>query len=288
MKLLGFDFDGGRLDVSAHPFCGGVPEDVRLTTRYREDDFVQSLMGTIHETGHGRYEQNLPRAWLGQPVARGALDGDPREPEPVVRDAARRAAARSSALLAPLLAEHFGDQPAFEADNLLALLTRVAARPHPRRRRRGHLSGARDPALRDRARADRGRDRGRGHPRAVGREDAGAARASTRAATSRDGRMQDVHWTDGAVRLLPELHARRDVRGAVVRRDAPRARRTSTPRSRAAISRRLFDWLRANIWSRPAARRRPSCAGAPAAPAGSRTFPSAPRGEISRRVRRCE
>jgi carboxypeptidase Taq len=32
-------------------------------------------MGTVHETGHGRYEQNLPREWLGQPVARGALDG---------------------------------------------------------------------------------------------------------------------------------------------------------------------------------------------------------------------
>jgi carboxypeptidase Taq len=34
MQLLGFDFDAGRLDVSTHPFCGGVPEDVRLTTRF--------------------------------------------------------------------------------------------------------------------------------------------------------------------------------------------------------------------------------------------------------------
>ena len=68
MKLLGFDFEAGRLDESVHPFSGGVPEDVRLTTRYREDDFAQSLMGTIHETGHARFEQNLPRAWLGQPI----------------------------------------------------------------------------------------------------------------------------------------------------------------------------------------------------------------------------
>ncbi|MCP6606327.1 carboxypeptidase M32, partial [Klebsiella pneumoniae] len=36
MKLLGFNFDNGRVDVSAHPFCGGVPEDVRITTRYNE------------------------------------------------------------------------------------------------------------------------------------------------------------------------------------------------------------------------------------------------------------
>ena len=69
MRLLGFDFEAGRLDVSTHPFCGGVPEDVRMTTRFRDDEFVASLTGTIHETGHGRYEQNLPRHLLGQPIA---------------------------------------------------------------------------------------------------------------------------------------------------------------------------------------------------------------------------
>ena len=63
--LLGFDFDAGRLDVSTHPFCGGVPEDVRMTTRFRDDEFLGSLMGTIHETGHGRYEQNRPRELAG-------------------------------------------------------------------------------------------------------------------------------------------------------------------------------------------------------------------------------
>ncbi|HEY4240484.1 MAG TPA: carboxypeptidase M32, partial [Kofleriaceae bacterium] len=63
MALLGFDFDAGRVDVSAHPFCGGVPEDVRITTRYRDDDFIQAMMGIVHETGHARYEQGLPREW---------------------------------------------------------------------------------------------------------------------------------------------------------------------------------------------------------------------------------
>ena len=60
MKLLQFDFNHGRLDISTHPFCGGVSEDVRLTTRYKDNDFVEALMGTIHETGHARYEQNRP------------------------------------------------------------------------------------------------------------------------------------------------------------------------------------------------------------------------------------
>lgn len=68
MTSLGFNFKKGRLDISHHPFCGGVPEDVRLTTRYSEDDFTESLMGIIHETGHARYEQSLPSEWLGQPL----------------------------------------------------------------------------------------------------------------------------------------------------------------------------------------------------------------------------
>ena len=68
MEKIGFNFDQGRLDVSHHPFCGGVAEDVRITTRYSEDDFSESLMGVLHETGHAKYEQGLPKDWLNQPV----------------------------------------------------------------------------------------------------------------------------------------------------------------------------------------------------------------------------
>ncbi|MBT5535062.1 carboxypeptidase M32, partial [Candidatus Poribacteria bacterium] len=58
---LGFDFDAGRLDISAHPFCSGFhPQDVRLTTRYDENEPLSSFFGTLHETGHGLYEQGLP------------------------------------------------------------------------------------------------------------------------------------------------------------------------------------------------------------------------------------
>lgn len=65
---MGFDFSRGRLDVSAHPFCGGAAEDVRMTTRYDERDFLSSTFGVIHETGHALYEMGLPRAWTRQPV----------------------------------------------------------------------------------------------------------------------------------------------------------------------------------------------------------------------------
>jgi carboxypeptidase Taq len=63
MAALGFDFTHGRLDVSHHPFCGGVPDDVRMTTRYRTGEFLSALMGVMHETGHALYEQGLPKEW---------------------------------------------------------------------------------------------------------------------------------------------------------------------------------------------------------------------------------
>lgn len=67
-ERMGFDFKRGRLDVSEHPFCGGAAEDVRMTTRYDEADFLSSVLGVVHETGHALYEMGLPRAWTRQPV----------------------------------------------------------------------------------------------------------------------------------------------------------------------------------------------------------------------------
>src|SRR3990167_11535653 len=68
MKAFQFDFQHGRLDESHHPFCDGVPVDVRITTRYDKNNFLTSLFGTCHETGHALYEQGLPRNWISQPV----------------------------------------------------------------------------------------------------------------------------------------------------------------------------------------------------------------------------
>lgn len=124
MRHLGFDFEAGRLDESAHPFSGGVPEDVRITTRYRDSDFVQSLMGTIHETGHARYEQNLPRDWLGQPVALARSFGI-HESQSLSFEMQLARSPAFAHWLAPLLRAHLGEQQAFVPDNLARLLTRV-------------------------------------------------------------------------------------------------------------------------------------------------------------------
>jgi len=66
---IGFDFDRGRIDTAAHPFCTGLtPGDTRLTTRYTEDDFTSSLFGVLHEAGHGMYEQGLLADQWGRPA----------------------------------------------------------------------------------------------------------------------------------------------------------------------------------------------------------------------------
>jgi carboxypeptidase Taq len=65
---IGFDFSKGRIDTTTHPFCATLgPADVRLTTRYDEEDFTSSLFGVLHETGHGLYELGLPDADFGLP-----------------------------------------------------------------------------------------------------------------------------------------------------------------------------------------------------------------------------
>ncbi len=55
---MGFCLNTGRMDVSVHPFTGGShPTDVRITTRFKEDDLLEGLTGTVHEAGHALYEQ---------------------------------------------------------------------------------------------------------------------------------------------------------------------------------------------------------------------------------------
>ncbi|HEV3138443.1 MAG TPA: carboxypeptidase M32 [Pirellulales bacterium] len=67
---IGFDFRRGRLDVTAHPFCTGLgPHDCRITTRYEEHFFNCAFFGTLHEAGHGIYDQGLPTQWYGLPPA---------------------------------------------------------------------------------------------------------------------------------------------------------------------------------------------------------------------------
>lgn len=71
-ERVGLEPEHFRLDRSAHPFCGGSPTDVRITTRYNEADPAQALLGVVHEAGHALYERGLPAAFARQPVGEAA------------------------------------------------------------------------------------------------------------------------------------------------------------------------------------------------------------------------
>jgi len=117
MTALGFDFDHGRLDESQHPFCGGLPDDVRITTRYDEAEVTSALMGVLHETGHALYEAGLPKIWRGQPVG-SSLGMAIHESQSLLIEMQVCRSPEFLSFLSPLLAEEFGDKAAFGADNL--------------------------------------------------------------------------------------------------------------------------------------------------------------------------
>lgn len=75
VQAIGFDFERGRQDTAAHPFCTGWSVgDVRLTTRYKP--YIGSaIFGSLHEAGHGMYEQGSPMAWDRTPLAGGVSLG---------------------------------------------------------------------------------------------------------------------------------------------------------------------------------------------------------------------
>lgn len=69
LVAMGYDFERGRLDLSAHPFTTSFhPTDVRVTTRVFEKDLPSCLFSCIHEGGHGLYDQGLDPRYYGSPL----------------------------------------------------------------------------------------------------------------------------------------------------------------------------------------------------------------------------
>lgn len=121
-ERLGFK---GRIDQSLHAFCGGATGDVRITTRYDEDNFFKALKSSLHETGHALYEMGRPAAWAAQPVglARGL---GVHESQSLSFDMQVGRHPAFLAWLAPLLARTFGREgEAWSVDNLRRRFRRV-------------------------------------------------------------------------------------------------------------------------------------------------------------------
>jgi carboxypeptidase Taq len=251
MQRVGFDFAHGRLDVSHHPFCGGVPRDVRITTRYDEADFAKSFMAVLHETGHAKYEQNLPAEWLDQPVGRARSMGV-HESQSLLQEMQVSRSREFLALAAGLVREAFpaaaaADPEAFSDDNLYRHYTVV--RPdfirvdadeatYPchvllrydieKRLIEGGLEVADIPEVWD-----------AGMQALLGLSTAG---------DYRNGCLQDVHWPAGLYGYFPTYTL-----GALTAAQLYAAARQSLPelpeRIRAGDFAPLNAWLVTNVWS---------------------------------------
>jgi len=128
LRVMGYDLAAGRLDASAHPFTETLGHgDVRVTTRYHDDDVLSGLSSTMHEGGHALYEQGLPAhlAWspAGQAVSLGIHESQSRLWENQVGRGLP-----FCRWLAPRLREHF---PAVLADLDPERLHRAANRVEP-------------------------------------------------------------------------------------------------------------------------------------------------------------
>jgi carboxypeptidase Taq len=251
MAAVGFDMAHGRLDVSHHPFCGGVPADVRVTTRYDENDFTSGLMGVLHETGHAKYEQNRPSALRDQPVgeARGMSTHEGQSLLSEMQISRTREFLKfATAHIAAAFPEAAAAQPAaFSADNLERLFTRVE---------RGKIRVGADECTYPchiLLRYDIERRLIDGKLAVADIPDAWDAGMRELLSIStaddyRDGCMQDVHWSSGAFGYFPTYTL-----GAMTAAQVFAAVQRALPNVRDDIARGSFesinDFLRRNIWS---------------------------------------
>lgn len=245
MNLLGFDFDGGRVDVSVHPFCGGVPQDVRITTRYNEQEFLSALMGIVHETGHARYEQNLPRAWLGQPIAH-ARSTAIHESQSLLFEMQLARSKEFLPLILPLVVEQFGEQPAFEMQNFIALNQRVKT---------GFIRVDADEVSYPahvilRYEIEKALINGEievDDIPALWNEKMQQYLGLNTEGNYQNGCMQDIHWTDGAFGYFPTYTL-----GAMYAAQLFHAARSKIPELDRNIANgdlsALFNWLQTTIW----------------------------------------
>ena len=245
MKLLQFDFNHGRLDESVHPFCGGVPSDVRITTRYDEAEFVQSLMGIVHETGHARYEQGLPKHLAGQPAGQARSMGI-HESQSLFFEMQVGRSDPFIGHLANLAGQQFSGSE-FEKDNFQKIYTRV--KKDFIRVDADELTYPAHVILRYEIERDliNGKIKHTDVPELWNSKMKSYLGLSTEGNFT-NGCMQDIHWTDGAFGYFPSYTL-----GAMYAAQFMASMRKTIDVNSVIESGDLspiFTWLESNIWSK--------------------------------------
>lgn len=123
---FGYDFAHGRIDKAVHPFSSGSAADVRITTRVDERDPLNCLYSTIHEVGHGCYEQNIDAAYRLTPLGHGVSMGVHESQSRIYENQLGRSRAFAGFLF-DRMNDGFGDAGAADADAFYAAINRVHA-----------------------------------------------------------------------------------------------------------------------------------------------------------------
>ncbi len=246
MKAMGFPFDRGRLDESEHPFTGGAPGDIRITTRFVPTDPLSGLMGVLHETGHAMYDVGLPEAWRGQPVGRDRGMAV-QESQSLFLEMLICRNRPFLKYLRPVLEKIAGvSGPEWEVENLYRLLTRV---------RRSLVRVDADEvtySVHILLRYEIEKEILNGELKVKDLPEAWNARIQdrlgVRPSNDAEGCLQDVHWAVGSFGYFPSYSI-----GAVIAGQLYETLRSERPDLDEEIAAGhfagLFDWLRANIYS---------------------------------------
>jgi len=243
-ERLGLDFAHARLDRSAHPFSGGTPSDVRITTRYDETDFTQAVLAVVHETGHALYERGLPQAYARQPVGAAAGMAAHESQSLIVEMQACRSDAFLSWLGPELHAAFGGDAAPYAAENLARQWRRIA--PGFIRVDADEMTYPAHVILRFRLeRALIGGDLSVPDLPGAWNDGMRELLGITPPDDAR-GCLQDIHWYDGAFGYFPSYTL-----GAMAAAQLMAAARRALPDLDAALERGdvapLLGWLRANV-----------------------------------------
>ena len=107
-QTFGYDLSKGRIDQAVHPFSSGSGRDVRITTRTDLDDPFNCIYSTIHEVGHGAYEQNVNPEFTLTSIGQGASMGVHESQSRIYENQMGRGQAFTAWLFDQMTA-HFGD-----------------------------------------------------------------------------------------------------------------------------------------------------------------------------------
>ena len=124
-RTFGYDMSHGRVDKAVHPFSSGSGLDVRVTTRTNPTDPFNCFYSTIHEVGHGAYEQNISRDYLLTPLGQGASMGVHESQSRIYENQIGRSRAFTGFLFAQMK-EAFGDFGVADAETFYKIVNRVS------------------------------------------------------------------------------------------------------------------------------------------------------------------